>query len=156
MLPHDLLNTALDLANSSAGKPRQAHLRRAISTTYYAMFHTLARCCADLLIGGPGSNRSMEAWAQVYRAVDHNFAKGACGNNQIMQHFPRPIQDFANMFVQMQIKRHDADYNPGYRAYKSSVLLDVFIVEAIITGFNHAPLKDRRAFAAHALLKHRT
>jgi hypothetical protein len=156
VLPHDLIDTAVYLVSSSAGKPRQAHLRRAISTTYYAMFHTLARCCADLLIGGSGSNRSKKAWSQVYRAVDHGFAKSACGNNQVLQRFPQAIQDFANMFVQMQIKRHDADYNPDYRAYKSAVITDIFIANAIIHHFNRVPLKDRRAFAAHAIIKHRT
>lgn len=28
----------------------QAHLRRAVSTAYYALFHCLARCCADTLV----------------------------------------------------------------------------------------------------------
>lgn len=92
----------------------------------------------------------------MYRAVDHNFAKGACSNIQIVQRFPQAIQDFANMFVQMQVKRHEADYNPEYRAYKSAVLVDIYIVESIIKDFVRAPLKDRRAFAAHAILKHRT
>jgi uncharacterized protein (UPF0332 family) len=155
VLPHDFLEAALDLANSSKGKPKQAHLRRAVSTTYYAMFHALARCCADLFIGGTGSGRSKEAWRQVYRALDHGFAKSACTNKATLSQFPKEIQDFANLFVQMQLKRHDADYNPDGTVFKSAVLTDVSTVEAAIDGFNKAPLKDRRAFAAFVLVKQR-
>jgi uncharacterized protein (UPF0332 family) len=155
VLPHDLLETARDLANSSKGKPKQAHLRRAVSTTYYAMFHTLARCCADLFIGGAGSGRSKEAWKQVYRALDHGLAKSACTNKAIVQKFPKEIQDFANVFVEMQLKRHDADYNPDGTVFKSTVLTDISAVEAAIDGFSNAPLTDRRAFAAFVLVKQR-
>jgi uncharacterized protein (UPF0332 family) len=45
--PHDLLQVASRLAQSSLGKPKQAHLKRAISTAYYAMFHTLS--AADMV-----------------------------------------------------------------------------------------------------------
>ena len=155
VFPRDLLAAAKDLANSSKGKPRQAQLTRAVSTAYYAMFHTLARCCADLLIGGPRSSRSIPAWTQVYRAVDHNSAKTACTNKSVIQKFPQEIQNFANLFVEMQKKRHDADYNPNARVFKSAVLDDISIVEITINAFNGAPPKDRRAFAAWVLLKQR-
>jgi uncharacterized protein (UPF0332 family) len=156
VLPHDLLVTARYLTDSSKGKPRQAHLRRAVSTTYYAMFHALARCCADLLIGTGSSSRSDEAWNQVYRALDHGFAKSACTNKSMLSKFPKEIQDFANLFVQMQLKRHDADYNPYGTVFKSAVLTDISTVEAALEGFGKAALKDRRAFAALVLIKQRS
>jgi hypothetical protein len=49
--PLDLLKTASDLSHAR-GKPRQSNLKRSIITCYYALFHTLARSCADLVIGG--------------------------------------------------------------------------------------------------------
>jgi hypothetical protein len=55
----------------------------------------------------------------------------------------------------MQLKRHDADYNPDGTVFKSAVVTDVSTVEAAIDGFNKAPLKDRRAFAAFVLVKQR-
>jgi hypothetical protein len=119
------------------------------------MFHALAQCCADLLIGGPGSKRSKPAWSQVYRALEHGFAKSACSNKTILAKFPQEIQDFANMFVQMQIKRHDADYNPTIKVFKSAILADISIVNAAIKDFDTAPLKDRRAFAAFVMFKQR-
>jgi len=153
VFPGDLLKTAIYLANSTTGKPRQADLRRAVSTTYYAMFHTLAKSCADLIIGSASAQRSNAAWTQVYRALDHGLAKQACSNNKTIANFPQKIQDFANQFVQMQIKRHKADYDPDDRPFKSAVMNDISIVETIIKEFQKVPIKDRRAFATWVIFK---
>ena len=69
--------------------------------------------------------------------------------------FPNQIQDFAYTFVQMQEKRHRADYDPAERLFKSEVLLDVAQAEVVIKNFGSAPIKDRRAFAAWVLFKKR-
>lgn len=156
MLPADLIKTAHKLLASNVGKPRQSDLRRAVSTTYYAMFHALAKCCADLLVGGPGSKRSKAAWRQAYRALEHTAVKTACNNKKVLQTFPQSIQNFGNHFVQMQIKRHSADYDPEEKFFKSAVWIDVIITGIIIDAFNNAPIQDRRAFAAFVLLKNRT
>ena len=39
---HDLLEQSRHLANRERKKPKQASLRRAVSTAYYALFHLLA------------------------------------------------------------------------------------------------------------------
>src|SRR5580704_4225172 len=39
--PNDLLEQAYHLANRERKRPRQASLRRAVSTAYYALFHLL-------------------------------------------------------------------------------------------------------------------
>jgi hypothetical protein len=118
------------------------------------MFHCLARTSADLLIGGTGSQRSMAAWSQVYRALDHGIARNVC-SSPMMTGFPRPIQDFANAFVTMQKKRHDADYDPQCSVLKSAVLADISAAEIVIADFGRATAQHRRAFAAAVLLKKR-
>ena len=155
MLPRDLIKTAGDLAVSGNGKPRQSNLLRATSTSYYALFHTLARCCANVLIGGTSADRSKHAWKQAYRALEHGVVKRCCQKSAIMEKFPQEIQDFAAMFVTMQEKRHSADYDPEARTYKSTVLIDLQSVEKVISDFSKVPIKDRRAFAAYVLLKTR-
>ena len=70
-----------------------------------------------------------------------------------MTKFPKEIQDFASAFVSMQAKRHAADYDPATRAFKSAVLIDIASAEAVMDGFECAPLKDRRAFAAWVLFR---
>ena len=151
--PLDLIRTAKDLLQSTDGKLRQSNLHRATSAAYYALFHTLARCAADCLIGGPGSQRSKPAWYQVYRALEHGQVKAACKSANVISRFPQRIQDFANLFITMQEKRHIADYNPYARSKKPEVSTDIELVEAVIKGFESAAIKDRRAFAAFVLLK---
>ena len=55
MNPDDLIRIAEHLASGGVrgriGRPVQAELRRAVSATYYALFHALARCCANMLVG---------------------------------------------------------------------------------------------------------
>jgi uncharacterized protein (UPF0332 family) len=154
-VPRDFIKTAEDLLDSTTGKPRQSNLRRATSTAYYALFHTLAKSCADLMVGGDGAVRSEAAWGQVYRALEHAFAKNACKNSTLISQFPKEIQDFANMFVQMQEKRHRADYDPNEKFLKSAVANDISGVEVAIDDFYKAPISDRRAFATLVLFKMR-
>jgi hypothetical protein len=155
VLPLDLLDTAHDLVSVRRGRPKQGHLRRSISSAYYAMFHALARCCADLLIGGPGAKRSKPAWRQVYRALDHGTARSACSSKTMIAKFPREIQDFSDVFVQLQSKRHQADYDPDATTYKSVVLVNITIVETVIRELSNVPLKHRRAFAAWVMFRKR-
>lgn len=141
------------LLAASDGKPRQSDLRRAVSTAYYALFHCLAQCCADSLIGGGSADKSQPAWKQVYRALQHGPAKDACVRQAVMKRFPKAVEDFGNMFVTMQKKRHDADYDPEAKHFKSGVMADVRAAESIIIRFNQVPMKHKRAFAAWVLLR---
>lgn len=149
----DLIAAAFDLVEAgSRGRPREANLRRAVSTAYYAMFHCLALCCADLLVGGEGSNRSEPAWCQVYRALEHGAARQRCNRAAIIQKFPEEVQDFADKFVDMQQKRHQADYDPEADYDKNFVLQDISDIAEAIAKFQQVPVKDRRAFAVYLLL----
>jgi hypothetical protein len=107
------------------------------------------------LIGGPGSKRSKPAWSQVYRALDHGTAKSACANETMIAKFPREIQEFSRAFVELQLKRHEADYDPDATMYKSAALANIAIVETVIKEFLNVPLKHRRAFAAWVMFKKR-
>lgn len=106
------------------------------------------------MVGGQNAAKSKHAWKQVYRALDHGPAKTACGNN-LVQKFPKPIEDFANLFVVMQSKRHSADYDPTCKLTKSEVVQDIISVEQAIGAFSGADVKDRRAFCAFVLFKTR-
>ena len=151
MKPADFIATARDLANAnSTGRPRETNLRRAVSTTYYALFHGLAICCADMLVGGPGVNRSQPAWRQAYRALQHRDAKRRCESRAISR-FPNELQDFAIQFVAMQKERHRADYDPDGAFSKDEVLQNITEAERRLSRFSKVPAKDRRAFAVYVL-----
>ena len=147
--PTDFLSTARELLNAGRNRPRQTNLRRACSTAYYALFHALCSSCASALT----SKATRRAWIHVYRSVEHGIAKNSCTNKEVMRHFPDEIKDFANMFVQMHEKRHRADYDPDEKFLKSAVSNDIDAVESVIEAFKNTPLRHRRAFAAHVLLK---
>ena len=152
MKPLDLIDTAKHLVETStAGRPREANLRRAVSTTYYALFHCIAACCADMLVGGAGARRSQPAWRQAYRALDHGIARNRCRSGE-MRRFPSEIRDFAALFVLMQEERHRADYDPDTSFYKVYVRIRIKQAAIHIRRFNRAPAKDRRAFAVYVLL----
>jgi hypothetical protein len=119
------------------------------------MFHCLARASADLFVGGSGADRSKHAWKQVYRAIDHGPAKTACADGNVITKFPKPIEDFANIFVTMQTKRHNADYDPTSKFTKSEVKQDIATIKRAIQAFNAEPAKDRRAFCAFVLFRKR-
>lgn len=159
MKPEDLIVTARHLAMRGGGrKPRQADLRRAQSTACYACFHALCRLCADMMIGTTGAERSGEAWRQAYRAVDHGFVKKLFSGEQkpkILGQFPAELQDFANAFVALQKKRHDADYDPDARFKRSEVLSDIDAADFVIKRIGAVSLRDRRAFAAWVVFKSR-
>ena len=159
-LHQGLLKVADDLLHMNKRRSQEAHLRRALSSIYYALFHFLAQSCADSFIGTQGAkNRSHKAWQQVYRALDHGAAKNACEAAKNMN-FPQSIKKYASLFVEYQKKRHDADYNPyantendGFT--KADILDMIDQAEKAIEGMKTASPSDLKAFAAFILLKKR-
>jgi len=149
----DLIGTARRLAKASPQRPRQADLKRGISTAYYALFHMLAGECADLLLG-TGQARGTPAWVQVYRALEHGIAKNAC-KNAPTRGFPQGILNFADTFVTMQEERHRADYDPEARYGRPEVLNRVTDCEQAIIAFRAETRNHRRAFAVWVLLQKR-
>lgn len=152
MTPSNFIVTARDLVGAGQrGRPRETNLRRAVSTAYYAMFHCLAACCADMLVGGAGADRSEPAWRQAYRALEHGTVRQRCRASTIRA-FPYGVQKFALVFADMQQKRQRADYAPEVPFTKSLVLQDIVAAAEAIEVFHRTPAKDRRAFAVYVLL----
>lgn len=69
--------------------------------------------------------------------------------------FPAELQNFANAFVALQKKRHDADYDPDARFARSAVLSDIDDADFVIKRLGTGKQKDRRAFSAWVLFKSR-
>jgi uncharacterized protein (UPF0332 family) len=148
-----VLTTARKLARS-ASKPRQADLKRAVSTAYYAVFNFLAKECSDLLVG-TGNARRWPCWRHVHRALDHGFAKQACGR-VVNLRFPPEIIQFATAFISLQQHRHVADYDPTSRFERAEVIGIIDNAEKAMSDYEKAPRSDRIAFAVLVLLKLRT
>lgn len=155
MDPFDLVQTARVLACLDQGRPRQVNLKRALSTAYYAMFHALCLNCANSFIGTEGADRSENAWNQVYRSVDHAFAKKQCKNQEAMASFPEGIKRFANYFVNLQDMRHQADYDPTRSFDRQEVINAIDHAEGMINNLLDSDLRMRKAFAAWIAVRYR-
>jgi uncharacterized protein (UPF0332 family) len=155
MKASDLISVASILVQHNPRRPSQACLKRAISSLYYAVFHSLAHSCANSFIGGMNAGRGTEAWQRTYRSLDHRAAREAFIKTVPMSVFSLEIQAFSSTFVKMQKRRHDADYDPYARFRKSEVVSDLLEVFAVVTAFEASSLSERRAFAAYVLLKAR-
>ena len=160
MNPSDLIDSARQRAGGVApfqrGRPRQTDLQRAVSDDYYAMFHTLATSCADLLIGTGYAARRLPEWRQIYRALEHGLARQQCSNRRALAQFPPEIQRFGRHFAEAQQLRHLADYDPSDTTLtRRDVLQLINETERVIAEFNRAPADRRRAFAVHVLFRNR-
>ena len=151
MKASDLIAQANRLAKATQHKPRQVDLKRALSAAYYAMFHALAKECADT-IAGAGRDRSQAAWVQVYRALEHGVAKNACRQAR-NKGFPLQIVHFAELFAALQDERHAADYDPLSFYSRADVTPLVADAAQAIADFGRAARADRRAFVALVLLR---
>lgn len=120
-LSSDLLEQAFHLASKDRRKPKQASLRRAVSTAYYALFH--------FLIEESKSNwRGEEARKLLGRAYEHGLMKTA-SSRVLNQAFPGQdrqqvsrLKFVARTFIHLQERRHDADYNTESSWTRTQVL----------------------------------
>src|SRR5947207_2881447 len=74
--PEHLFEQADKLSSSASGAPRQADLRRAISSAYYGIFHAVMTAAADQFVGV--TKRSTSRYGLVYRSVDHAWLRTLC------------------------------------------------------------------------------
>jgi hypothetical protein len=74
-LPVELLDLARHLSTREGTRPKQASLRRSVSTAYYALFHLLTSEAVSLI----GSNMSLVGTRKIQRWFDHSEMKRVSG-----------------------------------------------------------------------------
>jgi uncharacterized protein (UPF0332 family) len=156
----DLLEQALRLATLDVKKPKQANLRRAISSLYYAVFHLLVDEACRIQIG---AQRNQAPFRQVLgRAFAHGVMKEACksfGGGTLKKGvakglpagftIPGEIRELAETFVDLQDNRHLADYDLTERFKRSEVLVLIAEVRKHSETFrNLASSNEKRFFLA--------
>ncbi|WP_299372001.1 hypothetical protein [uncultured Tateyamaria sp.] len=132
-------------------RPAQADIRRSISSSYYAVFHALARTCANALVGRTPSQRPNKAWVEVYRGLNHGICKKACEQANSVD-FPLCIKEFADAFQQLQEHRHKADYDPNIRFYKADAQFWYDTARLSIESLRSASNVDKKAFSTWVLI----
>ncbi len=158
--PANLMATARVLFNAASQESdreqAQSHLKRAVSTAYYAMFHAICASAAELLPDASADPATSAAWLQAYRGPEHTHARNQCRNSGLMAPFPAEIREFARIFVDNQGHRNQADYNPLSDFASSDVSQIIEDAENAINDLLTAPGSTRRAFAVTVLLRNRT
>lgn len=129
-LHRDLLQQARHLANNEPRRPKQASLRRATSSDYYALFHLLVFEATGRFVSG--SNRQALRSA-LGRFFSHGEMKNACAKFAKGELPPAlqaslggttlqaELKAVAAAFVELQQARHDADYNTEHRFTRPEV-----------------------------------
>jgi hypothetical protein len=153
----DLLEQAVRLATLDVRKPKQANLRRAISSAYYAVFHLLVdeACRAQI-----GAQHNQAPFRQVLgRAFAHGLMKEACksfGGGTLKKGvakglppgftIPGEIRELAETFVDLQEKRHLADYDLTERFKRSEVLVLIGEVRKYSENFRKLATSNEKRF----------
>ena len=95
----------------SEGARNVVFRRRAISAAYYAIFHAVAKLCADYV--ARSAHQGSEDYQRVYRALDHGPMRNV---------FARPpfsvderTRQISAAFLMLQAERHRADYMPAMK-----------------------------------------
>lgn len=153
MMDDRLIQVAQELSKRTGYRPREAFMRRAVSTAYYAMFHALAQLCADELIGG--KHARTVAWNRVYRALDHKLAKAMLQSKEATNLSPA-IAAFGRAFAVLQERRHQADYDPmPFRYYFNETAALIELAHSAIRDLDGLGSDERRTLAVFILFKQR-
>jgi hypothetical protein len=120
----DLLHQAQSLATREPRRPRQASLRRAVSASYYALFHLLIEAATHRLLAGRQREHLRIILGRAFmhskmKATAASFASGSVSRKLKPALGTLPVQpelsNVANAFVDLQQARHEADYDLSRR-----------------------------------------
>jgi len=163
--PEHLFEQADRLVSPSTGRPRQADVRRAISAAYYGIFHAMISMAVDQFVGS--TNRDKSHYALADRSVSHTRLREVC--NEVQKPTPssryRPyvpptgfgahLIAVAEAIVELQEKRHSADYDVAIRVSRSDAEVAIAAARAVLKRFDQANAAERLAFLSLLLFSPR-
>jgi len=111
----DLLHQARRLATRAPRRPKQADLRRAVSSAYYALFHLLLDEATKHLLRGRGQAQYRKGLARAFAHSEMKAASRAVLGGTLPVFGPvqvsTDLHTVAEAFVVLQEARHQADYD---------------------------------------------
>jgi uncharacterized protein (UPF0332 family) len=149
-----MISRLLDAADLllAEGRRSGAFRRRAVSTAYYAVFHSLAKLSAGALL----SDDKTDEYIRVYRALDHGPLKNAFATGPLKER--DALREIGNIVILLQSERHKADYLPPTKGVFSAKRARELVDQArdVVAAIDQLDLADRRTLAAYLLFKNRT
>lgn len=162
----DLLAVARSLLSVDSTSPAfEAHLRRAVSTAYYALFHHVLRSAAERFMGF--ETRHSAGYDVIYHGFNHGRMKTVCealnvaflgkslarqlGRSSVSQ----DARNFAGGFSTLQDARHQADYDPSVLFVPSDASGLVEAAYAAMTAFDRIAPDEKADILALTLVNPR-
>lgn len=147
-MTNDLVRVAQELTERNRRRPKQASMRRAMSTAYYALFHALLEAFADQAVG---SGASWDIYASVYRFPDHASLTKRLAAAQDDQ-----IRAIASTLTFLQDWRIRADYDPRpFLVGKTEAQEFIIQTQEAIVAVKRLSPAQRRALVAALLSTNR-
>lgn len=132
------------------------HLRRALSTNYYALLHFVCSSAADMYFGEDEQSRRKPAWRHIFRGVNHGTVLAGCRDKEFVRMFPYAFEFFAETYLNAHESRISSEYDPFDTYLLSNVLNMITETEKALNGFEVADCDDRKAFLARLMFPKRT
>ena len=155
---HDLI--AYPASNPTANPP-EVRLRRAISASYYALFHILTASGSNVFLSGGDALKN-----QVTRAYNHAAMRKVCDAYVRSPNTPFPpllsqlnpgapdtrLTNVARTFARLQDARHIADYDLASTISYLNVVALVALTDAALTDFQAIEAQPETVVFLTALL----
>jgi uncharacterized protein (UPF0332 family) len=158
--PEHLFQQAEGLLVSTGGPVRQVNIRRAISAAYYGLFHALQAAAADMVVGKTTRVRATVGYSLVYRSLDHKTLRKVSEDiskrtvpNKLKPYVPagasgfgKDMTAFATALVELQQKRHEADYDPRRRMKDSDARVAIRTARAALSSWKNIRTEERATY----------
>lgn len=111
----ELLELANHLARKEPKKPKQASLKRSISSAYYALFHFTIDQSLQLLFKNNHEVKRIVNRKFVHRILVETARRYRASTNL-------DIAKLCRVIIMLQKQRHDADYDTTKNCYRATAL----------------------------------
>lgn len=156
-LHQHLLEQAEQLAKVDTKRPRQANLRRAVSASYYGLFHYLVDQSCGAAVGRAQADTPYRR--VLARSFEHSAMKTACksfGGGMLKEAIQRSLpssysideqtRQMATAFIQLHELRHAADYDLTRSFSRAEVTAAVDVARSAIEEFERDGAGPERRF----------
>ena len=155
MNPDHLIELAEQILQIGTGKRRQATINRAVSTTYYALFHALAAECVARTVGVPRSPRYWQIVTPIHRSLDHGHARKVFERLARDRATPELLKQVGDAFLELQSVRQSADYDPGCRFSRSKAIDLIARARQAMDALRSLPKEDQLILAVQLITRPR-
>jgi hypothetical protein len=127
-----------------------------VSAAYYGIFHAITTKAVDQFVGA--TNRDRSHYGLAYRSVSHSRLREVCSevqkstqSNKYRPYVPTSgfgsnIVAFAEAVLELQERRHSADYDVMISMTRSDAALAIGTARAALGGFDEASQQEKLTF----------